>query len=446
MTRQGATTPTERLALVDALGHAPMYEQRGRLVSAVGTTLRVRGVRARIGESVEITDADTDFSLWAEVVGLADGDAILTPMGDMRGLSSAAEVILRSGQDQVPYGDHLLGRVIDARAQPLDGLGPVAPQPSRPLMAAPLNPMARTVISDAVETGVRAIDGLMSIGIGQRLGVFAAAGGGKSTLLAMLARQAKADAIVFSLIGERGREVREFVEDVLGEEGLARSVVVVATSDRPAMERVRAAQLATAIAEGMREEGKHVLLLMDSVTRYARALREIGLSAGEPAVRRGFPPSVFAELPKLFERSGRSADGAITGIYTVLLEEEDGDPIGEEVRSLLDGHIHLSRELGARGHYPAIDVGGSLSRLFGKLAGGGQQQSATYVRALLAKLEEIELLVQLGEYQPGQDRLADEALEKKDAIDAFLRQGSDEASSWSTTVALLRGLGNSNAD
>jgi type III secretion protein N (ATPase) len=281
-----------------------------------------------------------------------------------------------------------------------------------------------------METGVRAIDGLLTLGRGQRVGVFAAAGGGKSTLLATLARQTRADAVVIALIGERGREVREFVEDVLGPEGLARSVVVVATSDRPAMERVRAAQVATAIAEGMRDEGQDVLLLMDSVTRYARALREIGLAAGEPAVRRGFPPSVFAELPRLFERAGNAATGGITGIYTVLLEEEDAsDPVGEEVRSLLDGHIHLSRALGAKGHYPAIDVGPAP-----------QAQAARRVRAMLAKLADIELLVQIGEYRPGHDRLADLALGQRDAIDAFLRQGEGEPSGYSTTVAMLRGL------
>lgn len=427
--------------LIQALGRAPTFEQRGKLVGAVGTTLRVTGVQAKIGESVEIIDQNSGFSMWAEVVGLADGEAILTPLGDMRGLSSAAEIVLRSGQDRVPYGDHLLGRVLDARMEPIDGLGPIRRQPDRPLLADSPNPMVRAPIDKVMETGVRAIDSLITLGVGQRLGVFAAAGGGKSTLMAMLARHAKADAIVFSLIGERGREVREFVEDVLGPEGLARSVVIVATSDRPAMERVRAAQVATAIAEGMREDGKHVLLLMDSVTRYARALREIGLSAGEPAVRRGFPPSVFAELPRLVERAGTSDKGAITGIYTVLMEDEEGDPIGEEVRSLLDGHIHLSRKLGSQGHYPAIDILTSLSRLYTKLAPSGQAQTATEVRAMLAKLNDIELLVQMGEYQPGQDRLADRALDTRDAMMAFLRQSADEPSNFATTMALFRSLG-----
>lgn len=428
-------------ALIRALDAAPMFEQRGRIAGALGTTLRVSGVRARIGENCEIVDRETGFQLWAEVVGLADGDAILTPLGDMRGLSAGSDVILRSGEDRTPYGQHMLGRVLDARLRPLDGLGPVQRTPDRPIYGDAPNPMARRPIDAAVETGVRAIDGLLTIGVGQRVGVFASAGGGKSTLLARLARTAQADAIVIAMIGERGREVREFIEDNLGNEGLARSVVIVATSDRPAMERVRGAHVATAIAEGMRAEGKHVLLLMDSVTRFARALREIGLAAGEPAVRRGFPPSVFAELPRLFERAGCDGAGAITALYAVLLEDEEGDPVGEEVRSLLDGHIHLSRKLAAKGHYPAIDVLASLSRLFPKLASTAQRRAAEGLRAMLAKLDEIELLVQLGEYQPGRDRLADLALSERAAIDTYLRQASDDHSTLAECVARLRMFG-----
>jgi ATP synthase in type III secretion protein N len=435
---------TPSISLVRALGQTPMFEQRGRIVGALGTTITVRGVVAKIGDQCQIVDSDGENGLWAEVVGLTADDAILTPLGNLRGLSANSDVILRSGEDQVPYGMELAGRVLDARLHPLDGLGPIPRGPVRPLIADPPNPMNRMVIDQILETGIRAVDGLMTLGVGQRIGIFSAAGCGKSTLLALLARQATADVTVIAMIGERGREVREFVEDVLGPEGLARSIVIVATSDRPAMERVRAALIATAIAEGLRDEGRNVLLLMDSVTRYARALREIGLSAGEPAVRRGFPPSVFAELPRLFERAGTGASGSITGIYTVLLEEEEGDPIGEEVRSLLDGHIHLSRHLAGQGHFPAIHVLDSLSRLFPKLASNDQRQAAQLLRTLLQKLDDIELIVQMGDYEPGRDPIADRALESKAAINEFLRQASGEVSPIAHSIARLRALGADN--
>ena len=429
--------------LLAELERSVTIERRGRVVAALGTTIRVTGIAARIGQSCDLVEPSTGLVVAAEVVGLAGDAAILTPIGELRGLSAGAEVIVRDTDATVPFGDALLGRILDGRGRPIDGRGDLPRHlATRPLYAAAPPPMVRAMIDDALPTGVRVIDAVLTLGLGQRLGVFAAAGGGKSTLMGMLARHASADVIVIALIGERGREVREFVEDALGQGGLARSVVVCATSDRSAMERVRAAHHATAIAEGFRSEGRRVLLLMDSVTRFARALREIGLAAGEPAVRRGFPPSVFAELPRLFERAGTDAVGSITAIYTVLLEDEDGgDPIGEEVRSILDGHVVLSRKLGQAGHYPAVDALASLSRLFTRVAAPEHRAAASRVRALLAKYAEIEFLVQVGEYKAGSDSLADAALAAKPAIDALFRQGADDAADFAVTVALLRSVG-----
>lgn len=428
--------------LLAGLQRSPTVERRGRLVEVLGTTLKVTGIAPRVGDFCEVIEPSTGRVVPVEVVGIAGQATILTPLGDVRGLSVDAEVIVRSGEDNVPWGEGLLGRVLDGRGRPIDGKGELPPGlQRRPLHAPAPQPMERALIDAPLPTGVRAIDTLLTVGQGQRLGVFAMAGGGKSTLLGMLARFAQADVIVIGLIGERGREVREFIEDSLGEEGLKRSVIVCATSDRAAMERVRAAHHATAIAEGFRSEGRNVLLLMDSVTRFARALREIGLAAGEPPVRRGFPPSVFAELPRLFERAGNDATGSITGIYTVLIEDEEGDdPIGEEVRSILDGHIVLSRKLGAAGHYPAIDVLGSLSRLFPRLAEPAHREAATRVRALLAKHAEIEFLVQVGEYRTGADPLADRAIAAKPEIDALLRQDANRPEDFTTSLMLLRGV------
>ncbi len=442
MTEHDAASATRVRALAEALDAAPLVEQRGRLVEVVGTTLRVEGLRARIGDICEIRRfaVEAGPALSAEVVGFAGDVAVLSPLGPVRGLTPSDEIVLARSEPRVPYGDHLLGRVVDFAMQPLDGLGPIRNFPQRALHSQPPSPLERLPIDRQIETGIRAIDGLMPLGRGQRIGIFAAAGSGKSSLLAMLARHAEANAFVIALIGERGREVREFIEDALGEAGLAKSVVVVATSDRPAKQRVHAAEVATAIAEGLREEGRHVVLMMDSITRYARAQREIGLAAGEPPVRRGYPPSLFANLPVLFERAGTSAKGAITAIYTVLLEDEEGDPVGEEVRSLLDGHIHLTRRLAGAGHYPAIDVNASLSRLVGRIASAEVRAAGATLRRALARLTDIELLVQMGEYTPGQDPLADAALSARAAIEEFLRQDLNHATSLPETTARLRAL------
>ena len=432
-------TPMLDPALLQAVRDLRPAVFRGKVVQAFGTTLRVSGLKAEIGQQCVIRDRRVPGrSLRAEVVGLSGEHLILVPLGHMHGLSSDAEVELASHASWVPGGPQLLGRVLDAFGQPLDGQSLPEQIEWQPVHRDPPNPLLRKPIDEAFVTGVRAIDGLLTVGEGQRLGVFAMAGGGKSTLLGMLAKQAQADVNVIALIGERGREVREFLEDSLGDEGLARSVVVVSTSDRPAMERMRAAQTATAIAEGFRAQGKRVLLMMDSVTRYARALREIGLSVGEPAVRRGFPPSVFAELPRLFERAGNDQHGSITAFYTVLAEDEDGsDPVAEETRSILDGHIVLSRALGQAGHYPAIDVLASASRVFTRVSAPEHQQAALRMRALMAKYQEIRFLLQVGEYSPGSDPLADDAIAAQPSIDAFLRQTPDEASDFAQTVNRL---------
>lgn len=417
--------------------------QRGRVVQAFGTMIRVSGIRARIGQQCRILDSQGGTTLLAEVVGFAEGHALLVPLAPLHGVAIDSEVEVLNENSHVIFGHALKGRVLDSFGQPLDGRPlPTAGLSTQHLHANAPNPLERSPIHQPLVTGVRAIDSMLTVGLGQRVGVFAAAGGGKSTLLGMLAKHAQADVIVIALIGERGREVREFIEDALGEDGLAKSVLVVSTSDRPSMERMRAAHTAMAIAEGFRAQGANVLLMMDSVTRYARALREIGLSIGEPPVRRGFPPSVFAELPRLFERAGNDSHGSITAFYTVLLEDEDNsDPIAEEVRSILDGHIVLSRQLGQANHYPAIDVLASVSRVFTRVAAADHQKAAGHVRALMSKYAEIKFLLQVGEYKPGSDPIADEAISKQAAINGMLRQQASEATPIKETLQALRLIG-----
>ena len=440
--------------LVQALRRTRTITQRGRIVQAFGTLLRASGVHAHIGQQCRVIDPnapdDGAAAILAEVVGFSDGHALLVPLSSLQGMALDAEVEVLGASSELPFGDGLLGRVIDCFGRPLDGR-PLPPLAGRvALHAEAPHPLQRLPVDRPLATGVRAVDSVLTVGRGQRVGVFAMAGGGKSTLLGMLARQACAapapaagDAArrvnVVALIGERGREVREFIDDSLGPEGLARSVVIVSTSDRPAMERVRAAHAATAIAEGFRARGDEVVLLMDSVTRFARALREIGLAIGEPAVRRGFPPSVFAELPRLFERAGNDAKGSITGFYTVLVEDEDGsDPVGEEVRSILDGHFVLSRKLAQAHHYPAIDALASVSRVFSRVASPAHRQAAARARELMARYAEIEFLLRVGEYKAGSDALADEAIAKQAAIRALLCQPPDEASPFDEALRRLR--------
>jgi len=433
--------PTARLRR--ALQSVRTVDELGRIVQATGTVLRATGLHARIGQQCEVFDpaqGDGGATLSAEVIGFSGSELMLAPYGSLRQLPVGAALRVLADDASVPVGEGVLGRVVDAFGRPLDGaaLRPSDVRPNPLHAPAPL-PLARRPIVSPFPTGVRAIDAALTVGEGQRVGIFAMAGCGKSTLLGMLARHARADVNVIALVGERGREVREFLDDCLGAAGLARSVVVVSTSDRPALERVRAAYAATAMAEGFRREGRRVLLLVDSVTRFARGLRELGLSALEPPVRRGYPPSVFAELPRLFERAGNDAAGSITAFYTVLVEDDDqGDPVAEEVRSILDGHIVLSRDLVHAHHYPAIDVLASVSRVFTRVAAREHQDSAGALRELLNAYREVEFLLRIGEYQPGgPNRAADRAIERIDTVRAFLRQRVEEASDFGTTVARL---------
>lgn len=427
--------------LLRVLSRSDTLQHVGRVAEAFGTLIRATGVRAAIGELCMLEQSDSDFRLPAEVVGVSRQQTLLTPLGPMEGLSSAATVTATGEKATAPAGMSLLGRVLDSHGEPMDGKGPLQGVERVPIYAESPNPMQRPVIAEPMATGVRAIDATLTIGRGQRTGIFAVAGGGKSTLLGMLARNARSDVNVIVLVGERGREVGEFLEDSLGEEGLARSVVIVATSDRPALERSRVAWLGTAIAEHFRDRGMDVMLMMDSVTRFARALRDVGLAMGEPPARRGFTPSVFSALPRLFERAGTNPHGTITAFYTVLMEDEQGnDPIAEEVRSILDGHIYLSRKLAQSNHYPAIDVLDSVSRLMSRIVTPEHREAAGLLRRYLAKYREIEMLLQLGEYKAGNDAEADAAIAHIDAIRQLLRQGTHEKAGFDATVSRIEGM------
>lgn len=443
---QGDDTTSLALAmerLEQAASRADTTPLRGRLASATGTMLRAVARGLRVGELCLVRDPRTGWELRAEVVGLDGNEVLLTPIGSLQGLPSGAEVVATGRMMDTPVGAAVLGRVLDATGAPIDGRGPLPPRvPRRPLHAEAPPPMGRSLIERPMQIGVRALDGLLTCGEGQRIGIFGEAGGGKSTLMSQIVRGARADVIVVALVGERGREVREFVEHNLGAKALARSVVVVATSDRPPAERMAAALAATSIAEAFRDEGMRVLLFVDNVTRYARALREIGLAAGEPPTRRGFPPSVFAALPVLMERAGPGKRGSITAFYATLVEGEGGanDPVGEETRSILDGHVVLSAKLAAGGHYPAIDVLTSRSRVMEQVAGVQHRKDAQHLRRLLARHAETEFLISVGEYKPGADPLTDEAIRKHDEIRAFLRQATDEHTPFEETVGWMRRL------
>ena len=419
----------------------PLVEKRGRVSGVTGGLIRATVAGVRIADLCllkNVEDRVPGDDALAEVVGFDRQHVLLSPLGSTTGISNETQVIATGKTHEVPVGPELLGKVLNGLGHPLSGERLQCPS-SYPVLAAPPDPMRRKVIDTPLAMGVRVLDGLLTCGEGQRMGIFAAAGGGKSTLLSMLIRNSAADIKILALIGERGREVREFIEHDIGKEGLKESVIVVATSERPAMERLKAAYVATAIAEYFRDQGLKVLLMMDSVTRFARAQREIGLAAGEPPTRRGFPPSVFAALPQLMERAGQSDTGSITALYTVLVEGDDmTEPVADETRSILDGHIILSRQLAQANHYPAVDVLASVSRVMNNIVGEDHLRIAGRMRGLLAKYKEIELLIKIGEYKQGSDPSADEANRKNDAINRTLMQGLYETSSLDEAVAQMR--------
>lgn len=418
------------------------YTATGKVRKVVGTIIHASVPEIQVGEIVELYTRSTGIRLLAECVGFLSDEALLSPIGETQGISPRTEVRRTGRVQSVAVGPGLQGRVLDGMGRFIDGKDqPFYPDTHYPLYQDPPDPMKRQIIDRPLSLGLRVLDGLLTCGEGQRMGIFAAAGGGKSTLLSMLVKGADVDVTILALIGERGREVREFIEHDLGPDGLAKSVLVVATSDRSSMERAKAAFAATAIAEYFRDQGKRVLFLMDSVTRFARAQREIGLAAGEPPTRRGFPPSVFAMLPKLMERVGMNEKGSITALYTVLVEGDDmNEPVADETRSILDGHIILSRKLGAANHYPAVDVLASKSRVMNAVISPQHREMAGKINQWLATYADVELLIKVGEYKAGNDPDTDIAVSKNKEINAFLRQRTDEFDSYQTTLEKLARL------
>ena len=416
--------------------------RKGRVVNVVGLTIESAGPDAKLGDVCRIlTGSDANARpVMAEVVGFKDSKTLLMPYSSVAGIGLGSIVENTEKSLKVTVSDELLGKALDGLGHPVNG-DDVPDGVPYPVEAPPPDPMTRKIIDEVLPLGVKAVDGLITVGKGQRIGIFAGSGVGKSTLLGMFARNTKADINVIALIGERGREVREFIERDLGEEGMRRSVVVVATSDRPALERNKAAKTATAIAEYFRDQGKDVLLMMDSLTRFSMAQREVGLASGEPPVSRGYPPSVYSEMPKLLERAGCAAKGSITGLYTVLVDGDDfNEPITDTARSILDGHIMLDRKLGHKNHYPAIDILQSISRCMAQIADKDHKQAAGKLKNVLATYNEAEDLINIGAYKKGSNSSIDYAISKIDAVNAFLCQETEEKFSFEDSVAMLQGL------
>jgi flagellum-specific ATP synthase len=427
--------------LKSRLSGLEVARENGQVEQIVGLVIESLGPASSIGEACWITPNEPHLPpVLAEVVGFRQNRVLLMPLGEMRGLGPGSQVVKTGAPFKIAVGDALLGRTLDAMGAPIDGKGPLPNLTEHyPIHREPPPSMERRRIEKAVTTGVRVIDGLVTLGEGQRLGIFAGSGVGKSTLLGMIGKNTSADINVIALVGERGREVRDFLERDLGPEGLSRSVVVVATSDQSSLLRIQAALVATTIAEYFRDKGKKVLLMMDSVTRFAMAQREVGLAIGEPPTTKGYTPSVFAVLPKLLERAGNTAHaGSVTGLYTVLVEADDiNEPVADACRAILDGHAVLSRDLAVRNHYPAVDVLNSVSRVMNDIVTEGQRKAAVKVRGLLAALKGVEDLLAIGAYVRGTTPLVDEALKRKEELDGFLKQEQNEASSFEKTLSRL---------
>jgi flagellum-specific ATP synthase len=413
--------------LLERARQTRVLENRGRVIQLIGLVIESAGPLAAVGDVCRIESARHDGSTLAEVVGFRNHHVLLMPLGEVHGIHPGSEVIALGAPLQAPVGESLKGRVLDALGKPMDGLGALALDDLVSVNFSPPHPLKRQPIARPFETGIKSVDALIPCGRGQRLGIFAGSGVGKSTLLGMMASRAEADVNVIALIGERGREVREFLEKDLDPSGRRKSVVVVATSNEPALARIKGAFVAMTIAEYFRNQGQNVLLMMDSITRFATAQREIGLAVGEPPATRGYTPSVFSLLPQLLERAGTAERGSITGFFTVLVEADDmNDPIADAVRSILDGHIVLTRELATQNHYPAIDVLESVSRLVRDLASSAQQELASQAREALAVYRKNQDLINIGAYPAGSNALIDRAIRLHEPLKAFLRQSVDQ--------------------
>ena len=422
------------------LADKTFYRKLGKVVNVVGLTIESAGPDSKLGDLCRILpETEGAKPIMAEVVGFRDKKTLLMPYDSVDGIGLGCVVENTGDPLTVTVSEKLLGKTVNGLGIPIDG--DTITGVAYPVEAAPPDPMSRAIIDQVLPLGVKAVDGMITVGKGQRIGIFAGSGVGKSTLLGMFARNTKADINVIALIGERGREVREFVERDLGEEGMKRSVVIVATSDKPALIRNKAAKTATAIAEYFRDQGKDVLLMMDSLTRFSMAQREIGLASGEPPVTRGYPPSVYSEMPKLLERAGTSDKGSITGLYTVLVDGDDmNEPITDTARSILDGHIMLSRKLGQKNHYPAIDVLQSISRVMSSIATSEHKELAGKLRNVMATYNEAEDLINIGAYKNGTNREIDYAIQKIQAVNEFLMQKTDEKFEFNEEIDLLRKL------